>query len=146
MGSNPTQGTSFFSFENGLPWVSYVVWDCTFESWDLSIHVCINASIFLHVRGFPFLDQHWTEGDVKDDFLDLARYWLQAELDVVIERHGGGIAHHVDGVGGKDLSLARCIHLSTEKWKDRECIACSTGWDTLSVFVHWAALRAQLIE
>ena len=38
----------------------------------------------------------------------------------MIERHRGGIAHHVDGRRSKDLSLARWIHLGTEETGETE--------------------------
>ena len=44
-----------------------------------------------HSRGFPFLEQNGREGDVEDDLLDLARHWLELQLNVVLKGHGGGI-------------------------------------------------------
>ena len=59
-----------------------------------------------HSRGFPFLEQNGREGDVENNLLDLARHWLELQLNVMLKGHGGGILHHVNGFGGQDLPLA----------------------------------------
>ena len=52
---------------------------------------------YYYSRGLSLLEQQGAEGDVEDDSLDLAGYWFQLQLDVMVEWHGGGIADHVDG-------------------------------------------------
>ena len=59
----------------------------------------------LNSRSFPLSEQDGAECYVQNDSLDLARHWFHLELNVVVVGHGGGIANHVDGRGGKNLPL-----------------------------------------
>ena len=65
-----------------------------------SLHCTQPTVVAAYSRGLPFLEQNRAQSDVQYDSLDLARDWLELQLNVVVEGHGRGISDHVDGCGG----------------------------------------------
>ena len=84
------------------------------------IHTCRYTYVHIrtyvrrvHSRCLALLEELGGERQFQNHLLDLLGHGLEAEVEVVLVGQGGGVAHHVDCIGGQDLPLTTIINLYT---------------------------------